>query len=58
MEPEYRWQTAAEQAIIDSQNELRAEIHSLRKDLANAQYVVSDQVAAAILEVLARLAQA
>lgn len=55
MEPEYRWETAAQQAIIDSNTDLLNEIKSLRRDLSNSGGAVSDHLAYAILKLVERL---
>jgi len=55
-DPEYRRRHAAEQAIIDSQKDLLDEIRGLRRDIANANFVISERLAEAILNSVERLA--
>jgi hypothetical protein len=55
-DPEYRRRHAAEQATIDSQTDLLNEIKGLRRDIANANFVISERLAEAILNSVERLA--
>lgn len=53
--PEYRRKHAAEQAIIDSNQDLLYEIKGLRQDLARSGGELSDNLAYAILRLVERL---